>query len=47
MYHSYLEGGQETLPLQRTMDEVRELRNRMPDKKLIIAFDESSSFYKC
>ncbi len=47
MYHSYLEGGQVTLPLKETMDEVRELKNRMPDKKLIVAFDESSNIYEC
>ncbi len=46
MYHSYLEGGQVALPLQRTMDEVRELKNWMPEKKLIIAFDKSNSVYE-
>jgi len=42
MYHSYLEGGQITLPLEKPMDEIAELRNRIPDKKLIVAFDESN-----
>jgi hypothetical protein len=29
------------------MDEIKELKERMPDKKLIAAFDESSNEYDC
>lgn len=47
MYHSYLEGGQVTLPLRKTIDEIKELKKKMPDKKLIVAFDESNNEYNC
>ncbi len=47
MYHSYFYGGQVSLPLEDTMDEIAELRERMPDKKLITTFDESNSEYGC
>jgi len=45
MYRSYIEGGQVTLPLKKKMNEVKELKNMMPDKKLIVAFDESKAEY--
>lgn len=47
MYHSYFNGGQIKLPLENTMDEIKELKERMPDKKLIVAFDESNNEYGC
>jgi len=47
MYHSYFEGGQIELPLKYTMDEITELRKRIPNKKLIVTFVESKNEYDC
>lgn len=45
MYRSYFEGGQISLPLKNTMDEIEELKKRMPDKKIMVTFDESRNEY--
>jgi len=47
MYHSYLNGGQIPLPLKDAVDEIAELQKKMPNKKLIAAFDESNKEYEC
>jgi len=47
MYRSYFNGGQIRLPLEDTMDEIAELRERMPDRELITTFDESNGEYGC
>ncbi|MCJ7473002.1 MAG: hypothetical protein MUP02_09385 [Actinobacteria bacterium] len=47
MYYSYFEGGQITLPLQKIMNEIDELKKKMPEKKLIVTFDESKNEYSC
>lgn len=45
MYRSYLEGGQVSLPLEIAINEISELKDGMPDKKLIVTFNESSNEY--
>ena len=47
MYCSYLEGGQVSLPLKYTIDEIKELKEKMSGKKLISTFDESNNEYNC
>lgn len=47
MYHSYLEGGQIALPLQKNYDEIKELKKKIPQKKLFVTLDESTGEYEC
>jgi len=45
MSHNYFKGGQISLPLEKIMDEINELKNKMPEKKLFVTFNESKFEY--
>ncbi len=45
MYRSYFNGGQVSLPLEDTMDEVTELRKKMAGNEVLVTFDESRTEY--
>ena len=46
LYRSMVEGGQVALPLQMGIDELAELRTKLPQKKVLMTLAESAKEYK-
>lgn len=46
LYRSVIEGGQIPLPLKDGMDEITELKTRLPDRKALMTLAESSKEYR-
>ena len=46
LYRSAIEGGQIALPLTSGLDEIKELKSRVPDRKVLMTLADSAKEYK-